>query len=87
MARMIEEIGVEFTAWTNYFPLLLRVQTNYGGYTPSYILFISPRLKRLGHKTENLQPSRGRMCGGASAHPKVYMAWCIMQPGASLLSP
>ena len=60
---------------TNYFPPVLRVQTNSGGYTPSYLLFISLRLKRPGRKTEYLQQSRGRMCGAASTHSKVYVAW------------
>jgi hypothetical protein len=52
MARMIEEMGVGFTAWTSDFPLVLCVQTSSGGYATSYLLFISLRLKRPGHKTE-----------------------------------
>jgi hypothetical protein len=79
MARMIEEMGVGFTLWTSDFPFVFCVQTSSRGYTASYLLFISLRLKRPGHKTEHIQPPRGRIYGAASTHSKVYLVWCIMQ--------
>ena len=81
MARKIEEIGVGFTAWTSDFPLVLSVQTSSGGLHRLALTTYFLEIKAAGHETEYLPPSRGRICGAASTHSKVYMVWCLMQPG------
>jgi hypothetical protein len=76
MARTIEEFRFGFTAWARDLSLVCSVKINSGAYTASYLLVISPNVKRPRHKTEHVPPSTGarRMCGAASTHSKAFTA-------------